>query len=128
MRAQAQISRRNQEYTQLMKPTSAVTRRCVLRQTVADEEPRPRLKTNRREFLVTAGAAMLAGIGGQTVAGERASDPTRGALAAGRAVPPGLMRPTPINMAEAVIEPFWDPALSGLKEWRIAPGTAHGLR
>ena len=38
------------------------------------------------------------------------------------------MRPTPINMAEAILEPFWDPALSGLKKWKIAPGTAHGLQ
>lgn len=38
------------------------------------------------------------------------------------------MRPTPINLAEAVIEPFWDPRLSGLKEWRIEPGTGHGLK
>ena len=38
------------------------------------------------------------------------------------------MRPTPINLAEAVIEPFWDPTLSGLKEWRIEPGTGHGLK
>lgn len=38
------------------------------------------------------------------------------------------MKPTPINLAEAIIEPFWDPQLSGLKEWQIEPGTEHGLR
>jgi len=37
------------------------------------------------------------------------------------------MKPTPINMAEAVIEPFWDPRLSGLKEWKIENGAGHGL-
>lgn len=37
------------------------------------------------------------------------------------------MQPTPINMAEAIFEPFWDPTLSGLPQWRIEPGTAHGL-
>ena len=28
-------------------------------------------------------------------------------------------KPVPINMAEAVIEPFWDPGLSGFDEWKI---------
>jgi hypothetical protein len=37
------------------------------------------------------------------------------------------MRVTPINMAEAVIEPFWDPQLCGLREWAIEPGEEHGL-
>ena len=35
---------------------------------------------------------------------------------------------TPINMAEAIIEPFWDASLSGLGLWRIDAGDAHGLR
>jgi hypothetical protein len=34
---------------------------------------------------------------------------------------------TPINLAEAVFEPFWDPRLSGLAEWEIDPGDTHGL-
>jgi hypothetical protein len=29
---------------------------------------------------------------------------------------------TPINVAEAVIEPFWDHALSGLNEWTVDAG------
>ena len=39
-----------------------------------------------------------------------------------------MSRLTPINMAEAIFEPFWDPQLSGLAEWRVARGAAHGLR
>jgi len=38
------------------------------------------------------------------------------------------MAVTPINCAEAIIEPFWDPQLSGLHEWTIEPGQAHGLQ
>jgi hypothetical protein len=34
---------------------------------------------------------------------------------------------TPINLAEAILEPFWDPQLSGLDQWTITPGAAHGL-
>ncbi len=34
----------------------------------------------------------------------------------------------PINAAEAVLEPFWDPQLSGLGEWRIADGALFGLK
>jgi hypothetical protein len=37
-------------------------------------------------------------------------------------------QPTPINMAEAIVDPFWDPELSELPAWRIRPGAAHGLR
>jgi hypothetical protein len=37
------------------------------------------------------------------------------------------MRLTPINDAEAIFEPFWDPQLSGLKEWTVEPGAGHGL-
>lgn len=36
--------------------------------------------------------------------------------------------PTPINAAEAIIEPFWDPHLTGLKHWTVDDGAAHGLR
>jgi hypothetical protein len=36
--------------------------------------------------------------------------------------------PIPINMAEAVIEPFWSPDLSGLSQWTIDSGNDHGLR
>ena len=38
------------------------------------------------------------------------------------------MKPVPVNEAEAIIEPFWDPQLSGLPHWQIDPGPAHGLR
>lgn len=38
------------------------------------------------------------------------------------------MHPTPINMAEAIIDPLWDPQLSELERWHVEPGTAHGLR
>ncbi len=37
------------------------------------------------------------------------------------------MRVTPINCAETIIEPFWDPQLSGLAEWTVSPGELHGL-
>jgi hypothetical protein len=33
----------------------------------------------------------------------------------------------PINEAEAIIEPFWDPALSELSAWSVESGTKHGL-
>ena len=39
-----------------------------------------------------------------------------------------LLKPTPINVAEAIIEPFWDPDISGLPKWHIADGTAYGLQ
>jgi hypothetical protein len=42
--------------------------------------------------------------------------------------PPALLKPVPINVAEAIIEPFWTPELSGLAKWRIEPGAGHGLR
>jgi hypothetical protein len=35
---------------------------------------------------------------------------------------------TPINEAEAVIEPFWDGRLNGFPLWSIDQGIAHGLR
>jgi len=39
-----------------------------------------------------------------------------------------LLKPVPINMAEAIIEPFWTPELSGFPKWRVESGTDHGLR
>lgn len=38
------------------------------------------------------------------------------------------MQLTPINMAEAIFEPFWDPELSGLAQWTVAGGSSYGLR
>ncbi|MBP7053152.1 MAG: heparinase II/III family protein [Phycisphaerae bacterium] len=38
------------------------------------------------------------------------------------------LKPVPINIAEAIIEPFWTPELSGLAKWRIESGAGHGLR
>lgn len=38
------------------------------------------------------------------------------------------MQLTPINIAEAVIEPFWDPQLSGLKKWRVESAEGCGAR
>ena len=38
------------------------------------------------------------------------------------------MRVVPINVAEAIIEPFWDSMTNGFKLWSIDPGTAYGLR
>jgi len=46
----------------------------------------------------------------------------------GSGAPRTLLKPVPINVAEAIIEPFWTPELSGLAKWRIEPGAAHGLR
>lgn len=43
------------------------------------------------------------------------------------AVTAGAVTVTPINVAEAVLEPFWDPALSGFAHWRIDPDGAPGL-
>ncbi len=34
----------------------------------------------------------------------------------------------PFNTAEAILEPFWDPQLSQLDQWKIEPGAAHGLK
>lgn len=39
-----------------------------------------------------------------------------------------LPKPVPINMAEAIIEPFWVPELSGFGKWKIDSGADHGLR
>ena len=38
------------------------------------------------------------------------------------------MQPTPINVAETILDAFWDPGLSGLKQWQVDDGGAHGLR
>ncbi|MCC6446041.1 MAG: heparinase II/III family protein [Armatimonadetes bacterium] len=38
------------------------------------------------------------------------------------------MQPTPINIAEAIIEPFWDPQISGLSRWQVEGGGACGLK
>jgi hypothetical protein len=37
------------------------------------------------------------------------------------------MTVTPINMAEAIFEPFWDGSISGLSKWTIDDGAGHGL-
>lgn len=36
--------------------------------------------------------------------------------------------PIPINTAEAIFEPFWDPQLSDLAQWKIRDGSRHGLK
>jgi len=41
---------------------------------------------------------------------------------------PALVKPVPINIAEAIIEPFWAPDLSGFGKWKVDPGRDHGLR
>jgi hypothetical protein len=38
------------------------------------------------------------------------------------------VRVTPINSAEAILEPFWDPTLSGLSEWQVKTDSVSGLR
>lgn len=39
-----------------------------------------------------------------------------------------LMKPVAINVAEAILEPFWEPSLSGLSKWQIDDGKAQELR
>lgn len=34
----------------------------------------------------------------------------------------------PINVAEAIIDPLWDPARSGFSAWKVQAGAKHGLR
>lgn len=34
----------------------------------------------------------------------------------------------PVNVAEAIFEPFWSPELSGFSAWTVQPGTAYGLQ
>ncbi len=58
------------------------------------------------------------GIVPNRVQGEVVTAPTRSVL----------RKPVPINMAEAIIEPFWAPDLSGFRKWRVDPGPDHGLR
>ncbi|MHC4521199.1 MAG: heparinase II/III domain-containing protein, partial [Planctomycetota bacterium] len=43
-------------------------------------------------------------------------------------LPPVLLRPVPINIAEAIAEPFWVPELSGFEKWKVDSGSDHGLR
>lgn len=38
-----------------------------------------------------------------------------------------IYKPIPINIAEAIIEPFWSPGLSGLSQWTVNSGDGHGL-
>ena len=38
------------------------------------------------------------------------------------------MKIIPLNPGESVIEPFWDPQLSRLQNWKIRDGRAHGLQ
>jgi hypothetical protein len=39
-----------------------------------------------------------------------------------------LLKAIAINAAEGILDPLWDPSLSGLSQWRVEPGEAHGLR
>jgi hypothetical protein len=39
-----------------------------------------------------------------------------------------LLKAIAINAAEGILDPLWDPSLSGLSHWRVEPGEAHGLR
>jgi hypothetical protein len=48
------------------------------------------------------------------------------ALPTGNASP--LRKAIAINAAEGILDPLWDPSLSGLEHWRVEPGDAHGLR
>jgi hypothetical protein len=56
------------------------------------------------------------------------SGPAASQQAVSSPVSPTLLRPTPINEAEAILEPFWEPVLSGLKNWVIRDGASHGLQ
>ncbi|MEJ2701407.1 MAG: hypothetical protein P8Z79_03090, partial [Sedimentisphaerales bacterium] len=38
-----------------------------------------------------------------------------------------VFKPIPINVAEAIIEPFWSPGLSGFDQWTVSPGRDWGL-
>jgi hypothetical protein len=38
-----------------------------------------------------------------------------------------VYKPIPINTAEAIVEPFWAPGLSGFDQWTISPGHDWGL-
>lgn len=39
-----------------------------------------------------------------------------------------LLKAIAINAAEGILDPLWDPSLSGLAHWRVEPGEAHGLQ
>jgi len=51
-------------------------------------------------------------------------------LSAGVGVGQGdpVFKPIPINVAEAIIEPFWAPGLSGFDQWTVSPGDDWGLQ
>jgi hypothetical protein len=38
------------------------------------------------------------------------------------------MQPVPINVAETIVEPFWDPGVSDLEHWTVDAGPQHGLK
>lgn len=38
------------------------------------------------------------------------------------------IRVVPINEAEAILDPLWDPQQSGFSDWHVEPGDGHGLR
>ncbi|MBN2313055.1 MAG: heparinase II/III family protein [Sedimentisphaerales bacterium] len=46
-------------------------------------------------------------------------------IVAGQGEP--VFMPIPINVAEAIIEPFWAPGLSGFDQWTVSPGDDWGL-
>jgi hypothetical protein len=54
-----------------------------------------------------------------------------GDVAAGQGLQPrednAVFKPIPINVAEAIIEPFWSPGLSGFDQWTVSPGRDWGL-
>ena len=37
-------------------------------------------------------------------------------------------KPFRYNVGEAIIEPFWDPSVSGLKDWKLADTGAQGVK
>jgi hypothetical protein len=47
---------------------------------------------------------------------------------AGGAEEDDCMKFTPINMAEAIFEPFWDPQLSGLPRWQVTTNPEAGAQ
>ncbi len=61
-----------------------------------------------------------------------AASPLPGQPAAPAVSPTGGTRPLlkaiAINAAEGILDPLWDPSLSGLAQWHVEPGEAHGLR
>ncbi len=61
-----------------------------------------------------------------------ATAPGQGPAAGASSLPTGSttsrLKAIPINAAEGILDPLWDPSLSGLSHWRVEPGDAHGLR